>query len=46
MMNLGGFCNKAMYQAHNDNVTMHEGALRTHPEFLLHNTDEYMATLL
>lgn len=46
MMNIGTVCSKAMYQAHNDNVTMHEGALRTHPEFLLHNTDEYMATLL
>ena len=35
-----------MLKSHQDNVSMHEAALRTYPDFLLHNTDEYMATLL
>ena len=35
-----------MYVSHANNVSIHEGTLKTNPDFILHNIDEYMATLL
>ena len=46
MLNLQGMCDEAMYKSHEENVSLHEGTLRTNPDLILHNTDEYMATLL
>ena len=46
LMDLGELIGSAFYEAHDSNVTVHEGALRSQPEFLLHSVDEYMATLI
>ena len=46
MMNLTKYCDEAMFVSHENNVSVHEGTLKTNPDFVLHNTDEYMATLL
>ena len=46
MMNLNEMCDEAMFQSHKEDVSVHEGMLQTHPDYLLHNTDEYMATIL
>ena len=46
LMNLTEMCHEAMLKSHVEDVTLHEATLRTYPDFLLHNSDEYMATIL
>ena len=46
MLNLQEYLDQAMYVSHANNVSIHEGTLKTNPDFVLHNIDEYMATLL
>ena len=35
-----------MFTAHRKDISNHEAMLEHHPDFILHNTDEYMATLI
>ena len=46
MLDLKEMIKDAMFGAHRYDTSNHEAMLENHPDFILHNTDEYMATLI
>ena len=37
---------QSLFGSHDQDVSMHESTLASYPDFLLHNVDEYMASLI
>ena len=46
LLDLKDMSKEAMFTAHRKDISNHEAMLEHHPDFILHNTDEYMATLI